>query len=236
VCWADSPQTDHLSPLFLVLPIGGLADAIDPCYRALVLLAVFAGLRWGELAALRRRDIDLDVQAVRVVRQLSEVRGSGLAFGPPKSAAGNAPLFLPAVVIPDLAWHLARFTASQDDALLFTGPAGVPLWHSSFRHRYWLPALAKAGLTDIRLHDLRHTGNHLAATSGATLRELMDRMGHSSSRAALIYLHGSDERQQMIADAISEQARKHLPRGHGPATERSAHGRRRVRNGHGSQG
>jgi hypothetical protein len=49
--------------------------------------------------------------------------------------------------------------------LLFTGPTGVPLWHSSFRHRYWLPALAKAGLTGIHLHDLRHTSNHLAATS-----------------------------------------------------------------------
>jgi integrase len=213
-----------------------LADAIDPRYRVLVMLAVFAGLRWGELAALRRRDIDLDVQTVRVVRQLTEVRGSGLAFGPPKSAAGKRTVVLPAVIIPDLGWHLARFTASQDDALLFTGPTGVPLWHSSFRHRYWLPALAKAGLTGIHLHDLRHTGNHLAATSGATLRELMDRMGHSSSRAALIYLHGSDERQQTIADAISEQARKHLPRGHGPATEGSAQEKHRARNGHGSQG
>jgi hypothetical protein len=125
---------------------------------------------------------------------------------------GKRTVVLAAVIIPDLAWHLARFTASQDDALLFTGPTGVPLWHSSFRHRYWLPALAKAGMTGIHLHDLRHTGNHPAATSGATLRELMDRMGHSSSRAALIYL-------QMIADAISEQARKHRPHSHAPPTE-----------------
>jgi integrase len=212
-----------------------LADAIDPRYRALVLLAVFAGLRWGELAALRRRDLDLDVQAVRVVRQLTEVRGSGLTFGPPKSAAGNRTVVLPAVIIPDLAWHLAQFTASQDDPLLFTGPTGVPLWHSSFRHHYWLPALARAGLTGIHLHDLRHTSNHLAATSGATLRELMDRMGHSSSRAALIYLHGSDERQQIIADAISEQARKHMPRGHVPATEAPVQEKHRARNGHGPQ-
>jgi hypothetical protein len=64
----------------------------------------------------------------------------------------------------------------------------------------------------------------------------MDRMGHSSSRAALIYLHGSDERQQMIADVISEQARKHMPRGHPPATEESAQEKHRARNGHGSQG
>jgi integrase len=223
-------------PVLTVAQVFTLADAINPRYRALVLLAVFAGLRWGELAALRRRDIDLDVQVVRVVRQLTEVRGNGLAFGPPKSDAGKRAVVLPTVIIPDLAWHLARFTASQDDALLFTGPTGVPLWHSSFRHRYWLPALAKAGLAGIHIHDLRHTGNHLAATSGATLRELMDRMGHSSSRAALIYLHGSDERQQKIADAISEQARKHMPRGHERATEEPVQEKHRACNGHGSQG
>jgi hypothetical protein len=78
--------------------------------------------------------------------------------------------------------------------------------------------------------------NSHAATSGATLRELMDRVGHTSSWAALIYLHGSDERQQTIANAISEQARKHLPRGHGPATEGSAQEKHRARNGHGSRG
>jgi len=132
-------------PVLTVTQVFTLADAINPRYRALVLLAVFAGLRWGELAALRRCDTDLDVQAVRVVRQLIEVRGSGFVFGLPKSAAANRTVVIPAVIIPDLAWHLARFTASPDDALLFTAPTGVPLWHSSFRHRYWLPALAKAG-------------------------------------------------------------------------------------------
>ncbi len=54
----------------------------------------------------------------------------------------------------------------------------------------WLPALKAAGLSGLHFHDLRHTGNTLAATAGATLRELMDRMGHDSERAAMIYLHG----------------------------------------------
>jgi hypothetical protein len=58
----------------------------------------------------------------------------------------------------------------------------------------WRPALAEAGLSATHFHDLRHTGNTLTAMTGASLRELMDRMGHSSARAALIYLHGSDAR------------------------------------------
>jgi integrase len=56
------------------------------------------------------------------------------------------------------------------------------------------------------LHDLRHTGNTLAAGTGATLRELMTRMGHASSRAALIYQHATAERDRAIADALSELA------------------------------
>jgi len=56
----------------------------------------------------------------------------------------------------------------------------------------------------MHFHDLRHTGNTLTAMTGASLRELMDRMGHSSPRAALIYLHGSDARQRAIADGLSK--------------------------------
>jgi integrase len=66
--------------------------------------------------------------------------------------------------------------------LVFTSPEGRLLHHSNFRRRVWLPALRKIGLTGIHFHDLRHTGNTLAATAGATLREPMDRMGHDSQR------------------------------------------------------
>jgi integrase len=61
-----------------------------------------------------------------------------------------------------------------------------------------------------RFHDLRHAGNTLTADAGASLRELMDRMGHSSTRAALIYQHSSDERQRMLADAVGKAARAAL--------------------------
>src|SRR5215469_8294337 len=53
--------------------------------------------------------------------------------------------------------------------------------------RVWMPALRKTGFSGVHFHDLRHSGNLLAAAAGATLRELMARMGHSSTRAALIY-------------------------------------------------
>ena len=73
-----------------------------------------------------------------------------------------------------------------------------------------MPAAAKARLPGIYFHDLRHAANTLTADAGASLRELMDRMGHSSTRAALVYQYSSDERQRKLADAVSEAAREAL--------------------------
>jgi hypothetical protein len=65
--------------------------------------------------------------------------------------------------------------------------------------------VAAAGLpAGFHFHDLRHTGNQLAANSGATTRELMHRMGHGSMRAALIYQHATTDRDRSIADALGE--------------------------------
>ena len=65
--------------------------------------------------------------------------------------------------------------------------------------------MALVGLPEgFHFHDLRHTGNQLAAQSGANIRELMRRMGHKSVRAAMIYHHATDERDQAIAKALNE--------------------------------
>jgi integrase len=205
----DSPER----PVLTISQVYALADAVSQRYRALVLLATFSSLRWGELGALRRCDIDLEARTVRVARQLAQVRGGGFTFGPPKSRAGMRIVPIPDVIIPAIQWHLSCFALPGDEGLAFTSPSGEPLHHSNFRRRYWLPALKTAGIASLHFHDLRHTGNTLAATAGATLRELMDRMGHDSERAALIYLHGSDARQQAIADTLSQLTRDELQQG-----------------------
>jgi integrase len=58
----------------------------------------------------------------------------------------------------------------------------------------------------MHFHDLRHTGNMLTAATRSTVRELLERMGHSSLRATLIYLHGSDACQRAVADSLSRLA------------------------------
>ena len=82
--------------------------------------------------------------------------------------------------------------------------------HTNFRRRVWIKASEAADLQGVHFHDLRHAGNMLTAEAGATLRELMDRMGHSSTRAALIYLHATSQRQRTIADAVGDITRAAL--------------------------
>jgi integrase len=201
-----SPERDVLT----VRQVFTLASVIDPRYRTMVLLGVFTSLRWGELAALRRTDIDLTARTVRVQRTLTHLSGGGHAFGPPKTDTGRRTVVYPELISADVADHLDRFTAASDGALVFTSPQGTPLRHSNFRRRIWLTTIAEAGLPAVHFHDLRHTGNMLTAEAGATLRELMDRMGHSSTRAALIYLHGSIERQRAVADTMGKLAGERL--------------------------
>lgn len=77
-------------------------------------------------------------------------------------------------------------------------------WRDSVR---WPASVKAAGLpVGFHFHDLRHTGNHLAASAGASTRELMHRMGHGSMRAALIYQHATSERDQEIAAELSRRA------------------------------
>lgn len=201
-------ETSPERPVLTVAQVYALADAIGPRYAALVLLATFASLRWAELAALTRADIDLGACTVRVIRQIDYPPGGGHSFGPPKSKAGRRLVPFADLIVPDLRKHLGAI--DQDDALIFTSPDGTPLRHSNFYRRAWMPALKAAGLEGVHLHDLRHTGNQLSADAGANLRELMERMGHDSMRAALVYLHTTAERQRVIADQMGKNAKTAL--------------------------
>ncbi len=86
----------------------------------MVLLAVFGSLRWGERAALRRSDIDIQACTVQMFGQLSQQRGGGFAFGPPKSNAGRRVVAIPGVIIADIASHVVDYAAPRDDGLVFT--------------------------------------------------------------------------------------------------------------------
>ncbi len=189
-------------PMLTVPQVYALAEAMPERFRLLVLLATFGSLRWGELAALTRQHVDAETGLVHVRFSLVELGDGKLVVGPPKSAAGRRTVALPATVLDDLRGHLAAYVEPSPEALVFTGPKGAPLRRSNFQ-KQWRAALDGAGLSGVHFHDLRHTGNTLTAHAGATLSDLMSRMGHSSTRAARIYLHTTSERDRAVAEALN---------------------------------
>jgi integrase len=127
-----------------------------------------------------------------------------------RSRAGTRTVAFPADIVPELADHLERFAKAEPDGFVFVGPKGGRLRRSNFRD-VWYRARGAVGLPELHFHDLRHTGNTMAAAHGASLKELMERMGHSSPRAALIYQHATRERDRKIAAGMGRlfaEARK----------------------------
>ncbi|GII65069.1 hypothetical protein Skr01_51540 [Sphaerisporangium krabiense] len=111
---------------------------------------------------------------------------------------------IPSAITPALELHLAQYTGPGDDALIFTGSRGGTFRWSNFRRATnWADATRKIGLPGLHFHDLRHTGNTLAAGSGVSLRDLMERMGNDSVRAAMIYQHSTAQADRKIADAMN---------------------------------
>jgi integrase len=173
-------------------------------YSALVLVLAFGGLRFGEATALRRSDV-LPGGRLRVERSVRRVSGRWVV-GKPKTDAGHRTVTLPAGVAAVLEDHLEKHVRDSPDALLFCTSSGGYLarsnWNSTFRR-----AADAIGLPAVRPHELRHTGATLAAATGATTKELMRRLGHSSPAAALLYQHAADDRDAAIARALDAMLR-----------------------------
>jgi integrase len=184
-----------------VAEVFAIADAMPRRWRALVLLAAFTSLRWGELIALRRRHFDLEAGFVSVKMAVTETDGE-LTVGTVKSAAGVRDVGIPAAIIPELREHLDGWAERGSSGRVFVGERGATPRRRNF-NRLWKQATKKAGIdreVGLHLHDLRHTGNQLAEGS---LKDRMARMGHSTVRAALIYLHTDRDRERQIAERLS---------------------------------
>jgi integrase len=184
--------------------LAALAEAMPPRFRLMVLLAAWCALRFGELAELRRADLDVKAGIVHVRRGLIR-SDAGREVKGPKSEAGKRDVTIPPHLLPLVKTHLREHVAADRGALVFPAASGGHLDPGSLYRAYY-PARIAAGRPDLRFHDLRHTGAVLAAATGATLAELMARLGHSTVSAAMRYQHAAADRDRAIAAALSELA------------------------------
>jgi integrase len=181
-----------------------LAAAMPDRLQLAVLLGAWCAMRYGEIAELRRRDLDLEHGKVRIRRGVTWVDGHPVV-GPPKTAAGVRDVSIPPHLLPIVEDHLTHHTGPGPDALLFPAAQGSQMWAPTF-HKSYRKAREAAGRPDLRFHDLRHTGAVLAAATGATLAELMQRLGHTTAGAAMRYQHAARDRDAQIAEALSRIA------------------------------
>ncbi|MEP7740233.1 site-specific integrase [Nocardioides sp. 31GB23] len=211
----QTKRSRHVEPA-TVPELDTIAAAMPEPYGLAVLLAGWCALRYGELVELRRRDVSNDGAVVRVRRTMN-YRDGRLWIGPPKSVAGTRDVSVPPHLQPALVQHLEKRAQPGKDGLVFPSRRSVPvacpcgysgcvgghLMATTF-HRWFVTARAAADRTDLRVHDLRHTGLTLAAHAGATLPDLMKRAGHSSVDAAQVYMHAASGRDAEIAARMSQ--------------------------------
>ena len=182
-----------------------VAAAMPERLRLMVILASWCAMRFGETVELRRRDIDLGDEVIRIRRAAVRAHGGTFAITTPKSDAGIRDVAIPPHVIPQIEQHLLKYVDGKKDSLIFPNEAGEHLQPSTL-YRHWYKARAEAGRDDLRWHDLRHSGAVLAAATGASLAELMARLGHSTPQAAMRYQHAAQGRDREIAALLSKLA------------------------------
>ncbi|MCV7408784.1 integrase [Mycobacterium florentinum] len=173
--------------------------------QLMVALASWCALRFGETIELQRGDIDLSTEVIRVRRAAVRTKHGGFQVTTPKSDAGVRDVAIPPHLIPAIEAHLSKYVGSKRDSLLFPNDRGGHLQPSTLM-RHWYRARAAAGRPDLRWHDLRHSGAVLAAATGASLAELMARLGHSTPAAAMRYQHAAQGRDHEIAALLSKLA------------------------------
>ena len=181
-----------------------LTAAMPERLRLMVTLASWCALRFGETVELRRGDIDLSAEVIRIRRAAVRTKGA-YSVSTPKSDAGLRDVAIPPHIIPAIEGHLSKYVERERDSLIFPTDHGGHLQPSTLQ-RHWYKARMAAGRDDLRWHDLRHSGAVLAAATGASLAELMARLGHSTPQAAMRYQHAAQGRDREIAALLSKLA------------------------------
>jgi integrase len=178
-------------------------------FEALYMLALTTGLRIGELLGLKWSDLDLDARRVRVSRQLQRSQ-DGLIFTDPK-AASRRTVDLPASTVEALKRHRKRQVeetlkaggAYQDNDLVFAGDLGGPIGPEKVTQRAFKPLLKRAGLPEMRFHDLRHTFATLLLARGVHPTYVQRALGHASVKMTLDrYSHWMPSMGRATAEAI----------------------------------
>lgn len=190
-----------------------LADAAGRD-RLVILLLATTGMRFGELAALRVRRVDLLRRRIEIAEAVTEVNGE-LVYGTPKTHHRRS-VPVPRSLVDDLAVAMA---GKGPEDLALTSATGGPLRLMNWRRRVFDPAARGASLDGLTPHELRHTAASLGVSAGANVKAVQRLLGHASAAMTLdVYsglfdddLEAVGDRLEARLDAAVETSRKHRP-------------------------
>jgi integrase len=204
-------------------------------YGLMAYIGATLGLRWGEVAGLRIRSVDVLARTLSIDEQVTRDAAGRAVIGPPKSDAGHRTLAMPSWLAEELAAFIARQgrTAADGDALLFSTRLGAPLGYTNWRERVWNPACVAAGLgawvkptvarlprpgshggerrryAGLTFHDLRRANATAMVTAGVDVKTAQTRLGHSSPTLTLaIYARATDEADRAAAEKVGDRFRR----------------------------
>lgn len=181
--------------------VHGIYMAMPAEYRLAVYLSVFCrGLRISEVCALQRRHIDLDRRILHI--QQARLYMGGTMIGDTKTDGSRRDETIPAQIVPIIQAHLDRLPDNAD-AWIFPAKRNLaaPIHPNTMRTMY-SKARTQAGRPDLYFHDLRHTALTWLAQDGATLKELMESAGHTTTENAMRYQHAASDRDTTLANKL----------------------------------
>lgn len=187
-----------------------LSTVREDRYEALFVLALCTGMRFSELLGLLWEDLDLKQSALHLRRQLIQRRRGGYYLGDLKDRdARRIGLPLGAVVALEehrkrqLEERMRKARQWKDNGLVFCTEIGTPLNQRNVYQRHYKPLLRRAGLPDIRFHDLRHTYATLTIGGGVSVRTVQRVLGHYTASYTLDrYAHVLKEHEDLAALAV----------------------------------
>lgn len=208
---AGKPTPAHTGEAITVPELFTYLEAVPESRRLPLMIAALCGLRSGEVRGLRRRDIDLGGRTLHVEQAVSRVRADGhhweWRIAPPKTAAGVRTVALPDMMIGPLRAWLKKAPAGRDSLLFTATDKRSPMIDTTLRdaHKRGREAIGRPALT---IHDLRRTAATLAAQGGATTKELMRLLGHTTVSVAMLYQVADEERDRARAARLDATIKK----------------------------
>ena len=201
---AGNPKVKRVEVMPEVWEVEKITDQIPEQYKALVSVLAWGGLRIGEALALTRESFNQKTGVIHIGARIYRLSEGRIDRDTPKTERGIRDIVLPSSVSALLANHIRQFVKPGSESLIFEAHKGGYLSASTFREVF-ISARERAGVRSvIYVHSLRSFAATIAAQQGATLKELMDILGHNSPEVAMRYQRNTDERKRGMASKLDQ--------------------------------